>query len=206
VRNEAAEDRYLKRVLDNAALFCDEIVVLDDCSTDDTAAICRTHPKVSTVESTHAVDGWWGGGASQSERTARETLWELACSHAGPEGWVYVFDADHELLGIEPGDFRTLLEAEGVDAWACPLWDCWDSDELQRVDGFWQAWHHQRAWLFRARLSSEWNQRDIHVGHAPPGPWQTGLMPFGAGIRHLGYVRKEHRLRKMEKYLSLAHD
>ena len=45
-RNEAGEDRYLKRALDNAALFCDEIVVLDDGSTDATLAFCKDHSSV----------------------------------------------------------------------------------------------------------------------------------------------------------------
>jgi len=200
VRNEAAPDRYLRRCLDNAAQFVDGIVVLDDGSTDDTAAVCERHSKVVAVERRGGVAGWWGD--ARGETPARVALWELACQHAGPDGWVVVYDADHELLGISPREFRALTGATVADCWACPLWDCWDSDDLQRVDGYWQAWWHPRAWLFRA-LPGPFPVRSIHVGHAPSLPWTVGMMPNGAGIRHLGYVQRTHRLQKHANYLKL---
>src|SRR2546425_7559273 len=98
-RNEAGADRYLQRALDNAATFCDSIVVLDDGSTDATPDVCARHPAVAVVER-GGGSGWWGGAAG--ETPLRVQLWELACQHAGPNGWCMVFDADHELLGISP--------------------------------------------------------------------------------------------------------
>lgn len=201
VRDEAGPDRYLARVLANAASFVDEIVVLDDGSTDDTIKVCQVNNKVSVVESTRSIDGWWGGAV---ESHARRALWELACQHASPQGWVYVFDADHELVGIEPTQFRELLRTTHVDAWACPLWDCWDSDSTHRVDGFWQAWRSPRVWLARA-LPGTWSGRGVHAGHLPLRDWTAGLMPPGTAIRHLGYIKEEHRLRKAERYLNLQH-
>lgn len=201
VRNEAGEDRYLRRVLANCALFCDEIVVLDDHSTDETVAICRAADKVVAVESTESQEGgWWKGG---SEFRARQQLWALACQHAGPDGWVLVMDADQELLGIAPEEFRELLHSEAVDCWAFPLWDCWESDQWQRVDGYWKGWAFPRVWLARA-LPGTWNDRGVHSGHLPTRNWTPGNAPIGAGIAHYGYIKREHRLRKMEKYVSLG--
>jgi hypothetical protein len=197
VRNEAAPDRYLKRVLKNAAEFCDAIVVLDDNSTDATRDICLAAPHVVQVDSTASVDGegWWQGS---HESAARAHLWNLAAQRGD---WVYVFDADQ---------FRELLRAETVNAWACPLWDCWDSDEQMRVDGYWQAHWHPRAWLARAQphagFQPEFGTRGIHSGHFPANyPFQVGLMPPGAAIKHLGYVKEEHRLRKATAYINLQH-
>lgn len=203
-RNEAGPDRYLQRVLANATQFCDEIVVLDDGSTDATRDLCLAAPKVARVETTQSVTGWWG--ARRGEGGARERLWHLASEQAGDNGWIYVFDADHELIGISPADFRTLLRSEAVTAWACPLYDCWDSDETHRVDGYWQAWRSPRAWLARAtpHLGSWGALRGIHSGHLPPVQFAIGLMPPGAAIRHLGYVKEDARLRKAERYLSLV--
>ena len=199
-RNEAAPDRYLQRALDNAAQFVDGIVVLDDDSDDATPDICERHPKVVAVERRAISGGWWGG--AQGETPARARLWELACEHAGLDGWIAIYDADHELLGITPREFRALTAATAADCWACPLWDCWDSDDTQRVDGYWQAWHSPRAWLFRA-LPGPFPVRAIHVGHAPMRAWTVGLMPNGAGVRHLGYVTRANRLRKHADYLKL---
>lgn len=204
VRNEA--DRYLLRALDNAAQFCDEIVVVDDASTDATAEICEAHPKVTEVIRRNG-EGWWNRLGSESP--ARQLLWETAVHRAGPGGWIYLFDADHELLGITPEEFRHLLRSQTVNAWACVLWDTWDNENLQRVDSYWVAWRVPRPWLLKAQphpdFKPEWNGRTIHVGHAPPQyPMIPGLMPPDAGIRHLGYVAKADRLRKWQRYTNLG--
>lgn len=205
-RNEAGSDRYLRRALDNAALFCDEIVVLDDNSTDKTAEICRAHPKVTVVEATDALGGWWDAG---TEVLARQRLWKLAAEKVGPDGWIYFFDADHELLGITPEQFRGLLGAEVVNAWSCVLWDAWDSDRQHRVDGYWQAWRRPRPWLVRAYptpgYEAVWGNLDamrgLHAGHIPASyPFQYGIMPEGSGILHLGYVSSAHRAKKVKRY------
>jgi len=201
VRNEATPDRYLARVLANVKQFCDEIVVLDDASTDDTVAVCKTAG--ATVHEREGGGGWWGG-ASPGEAPARAALWQYAVAAAGVDGWVYVADADHELLGIAPRDFRRLLTASEVDAWACPLMDCWHDDQHHRVDGWWQAWRLPRAWLARAYDAPQWSQRGIHAGHLPDRAWRVGLMPPSAFIRHLGYVTEQHRVDKRKKYLQIA--
>ena len=198
VRNEAAPDRYLKRVLANAKQFCDDIVVLDDASTDATVQVCRD---AGCIVHEREGNGWWGGVGRES--SARSALWAKAAERASPEGWVYVADADHELVGITPVEFRRLLRAENVDAWACPLWDCWDSDEQMRVDGYWQAHWHPRVWLARAYPAETWNPRGIHAGHLPERPWRVGLMPPGTAIRHLGYIQEAHRVDKRLRYMQL---
>jgi glycosyltransferase involved in cell wall biosynthesis len=201
VRNEAGPDRYLRRVLANVSRFCDKIVVLDDDSTDDTVAVCMAagaHVR-GRLPKTAEPKGFWEG---HDEGNARAHLWRLAVEEA-EGGWVYVADADHELVGIEPDAFRLLLRSEEVTAWACPLWDCWDSEDTMRVDGFWQAHNNPRPWLYRA-LSGPFTDRAIHSGHAPLLPWRVGLMPPGAAVKHLGYVSAEHRVAKREKYLQLV--
>ena len=70
-RNEAAPDRYLKRVLANAKTFCDEIVVLDDGSTDTTAQVCRDAGCIVHEREQGVSGGWWGSGASTGESPAR---------------------------------------------------------------------------------------------------------------------------------------
>ena len=201
-RNEAAPDRYLRRALSNAASLCDKIVVLDDGSDDQTADICE---EFGQVVRRPAGAGWWASG---EEWRAREMLWQIA-SNVGASH-IYIFDADHELLNITRNDLRLLTRSNKL-AWCCPLYDCWESDEQMRVDGFWQAHMHPRPWLFAAKpydvWRPVWSERGIHAGHFPlnhstPAEW--GMMPPGVAIRHLGYVKRSHRERKYERYLAAA--
>lgn len=205
-RNEATEDRYLKRVLANAFSFCDEVVVLDDGSTDATAEVCR---EAGASVTTQPGGGFWGGSDKQSEAPARKQLWKLASEAAGENGWLYLFDADHELQGISPREVRGLTRSTIATCFAFPLWDAWEKDTMHRVDGYWQAWANPRPWLFKALPVVGWNPvwqtRALHVGHFPANfPVIPGLAPLGAGILHLGYVSYAHRVAKQEKYLALA--
>lgn len=209
VRNEAAPDRYLKRVLTNAKQFCDELVVLDDASTDDTVAVCKAAG--ATVHERTVGGGWWGGASAASgEASARETLWTLASAACGSTGWVLVVDADMELVGLTPRDFRRLLTASNVNAFAWPLWDVWDSEDKMRVDSWWKAHLLPRVWLARAHpldgYTPMWhtNGRTIHSGHLPPNyPLRVGLAPQGVAWRHLSYLNPAHRKQKARKYLAL---
>lgn len=228
-RNEAAPDRYLARVLQNVASFCDHTLLLDDGSTDDTAAIAAAAGAEVVALNEAGGSGWWGweaawtpateGGnlpakrgnqqGNAGESPARAALWSLAADRAGPDGWVYIADADHELVGIRPEEFRALTGSTLVNCWAFPLYDCWNSDREMRSDGYWQAHVNPRVWLAKAMphegFVAEWSDRSIHTGHLPANyPVFAGLAPPPAGIRHLGYVKPVHRIRKMQQYLALA--
>lgn len=181
------------------ATFCDGIVVVDDGSDDGTPETCEA---AGATVVRRPSDGWWSGG---TEGSARQLLWETACKalHGSDQSWIYVADADHLLVGITPDNFRTLLTATHVDAWACPLWDLWNDEDLMRADGYWQAHLHPRPWLARA-LPGVWTDRGIHAGHLPIRDWRVGLMPDGAAIAHLGYLKGPHRNRKLRAYLDKA--
>ena len=202
-RNEAAEDRYLRRVITRCMEFSDDVLVLDDNSTDATRDVAAEMGCVVRVRADVAA---WG-----AEALARAQLWDAAAELAGPDGWVLICDADMLL----EGDPRPLCASWGVSAWAFPLVDLWDSEQTFRVDGPWgYGPRSPRPWLFRPQWHEFapvpfdfiplWPERGIHCGHAPEN-WKG---PIGVAPdlfwKHLGWVRKEHRLRKAQQYASVA--
>lgn len=196
-RNEAGADRYLVRAIHDAQRWADDIVVLDDNSTDGTNEIARNLGCIVYTRDNQTP--MWG-----AEAPARAQLWDLAAQHVGPDGWTLVFDADMLLTG----DPRPLCESWECSAWAWPLYDLWDSETTFRVDG---AWRYgpvtPRPWLFRPsalREPARWRDSRLHVGHAPAN--FAGLVGVAPQLfwRHYSYLKPEHRRIKHQQYLQHA--
>ncbi len=194
VKNEA--DRYLHRVLTRCAEFSDDILVLDDGSTDTTVEIAKD---LGCIVKHRPKPGAWG-----NEAPARAELWERGVKCAR-DGWLLICDADQLLHG----DPRLLCESWEVNSWAFILYDLW-SDTQYRADGHWRAHTVPRPWLVRPSglppFSPQWNGRGIHVGHLPPNiPLACGIAPPDEYYwLHLAYASPEQRKRKLDHYLSVA--
>lgn len=195
VRNE--KDKYLERVLRRCLEFSDEVLVLDDGSTDGSDRLawslgCQVKP-------------WTGETMWGTESPARAALWDWGAEVAG-DGWLLICDADMILYG----DPRPLTLATNVNSWAWPLYDCWNSDRYYRHDTFWKGHEHPRIWMFKPSALGdslpEWPKRGIHTGHAPVNfPYLAGIPDSTYYWIHLAYVSPEHRQQKLEKYLAQAH-
>jgi len=195
VKDEA--DKYLTRVLQRCQEFSDEVLVLDDGSTDDTVKIAT---ELGCLVKQRPQSGMWG-----NESPARAELWDRGAKLA-KDGWLLICDADQ----ILHGDPRPLCDTWEFNSWAFVLMDMW-SPTHYRTDGFWQAHLHPRPWLIRpsalgANFVPQWNGRGMHVGHFPPNaPLACGIAPPDQYFwEHLAYASPEYREAKLKKYLDVA--
>ena len=91
VRNEAA---IMQDTLDHMATFCSEVIVYDDCSTDDTVKICNAHKIVKYVVS----GGFWDPDREKAEHENRQVLFMEAKKLLKPSDWFVYMDADERIV------------------------------------------------------------------------------------------------------------
>jgi glycosyltransferase involved in cell wall biosynthesis len=196
VKDEA--DKYLTRVLERCLSFSDEVLVLDDGSTDDTVKIAT---ELGCLVKQRPQTGAWG-----NESPARAELWDRGAKLA-KDGWLLICDGDQ----ILHGDPRPLCDTWEFNSWGFVLLDMWSETEF-RTDGFWQAHLHPRPWLFKPSAFGpdfvpQWGNRGIHCGHYPPNaPLACGIAPPDQYYwQHYSYSTAEQRRMKYEQYRSVAH-
>lgn len=195
-RNEA--DRYLREAIVSMQSVCDQILVLDDGSTDGTPELAESLG--CTVRRRTADRPMWG-----EESSARAELWAWGADVA-KDGWLYVSDADHELVA-PPEAWKAMCRSWEATAWAMRLYDCWDSPTTHRADGQWAAYQVARPWLFRPSACPEpqWGDRGLHSGHAPLNfPYVLGVAPIGVWIRHYGWMDRGDREAKVARYTAAS--
>ena len=79
------EEHLIRRVVDTMPEFVDEIVIVDDCSTDDTAAVAdeisSTNPKVTLIR--HEINGGVGASIASGYKMAKDKGVDVAVVMAG---------------------------------------------------------------------------------------------------------------------------
>lgn len=193
VRNESG--RYLERVLEQMQQVCDRIVIVDDCSTDDTVEICRSYG--ADVYQHHHESLF-----VTNELELRKGLWNAAARNHGD--WILCLDADEALSNPEKlREMIALAEQRGCDALAFRLYDMW-SETHYRNDHLWNA--HKRFWpmcvRYDERKDYDWLEQPLHCGRFPLNAYK---LPMDAkiDILHWGWSREAERKAKYERYMSI---
>jgi hypothetical protein len=198
VKNEA--DRFLPEVLRAAANYVDQVLIVDDGSTDDTVAVCerilrgKPHRIVQLGESTF-----------HDEHRLRRMQWELA--RAERPDWILCLDADELFESRMARELRPLVDQNSHDAIAFRLYDFWDARHY-RDDPLWRAHRSFRPFLVRnlPTLGDAFHERAQHCGRWPQTVEQLRTATSDLRLKHLGWARAADRHRKYERYRQLDPD
>jgi glycosyltransferase involved in cell wall biosynthesis len=198
VRNEA--DRFLRSALSAWGQFADDIIILDDSSTDNTKEIC-------TSAGANVIDAEMDEAAWGKEALTRAKLFNSALEAANEGDYIFFLDADM----VPARNPRSLMETE-ADAMAFVLYDLWanEDDRLYfRNDTFWQGHLMPRVWMIQKPEIPEkgwtWNDRGIHCGHLPLNLRSSRIVsaPSDYGLLHYAYLTPSLRAEKASQYLSV---
>lgn len=195
VRNEAG--RYLEKVLTHAASFADEVIILDDASTDDTVSVCRRC--LSGIPHRIVVNETPG---FHNEILLRKQLWQLIT--ATRPDWILILDADEIFEDLIKVVLPCLLHNPDVDAYYFRLYDMWNETHF-REDRYWQAHLYYRPFLIRylPDYDYQWRETALHCGRLPANILSLRGVRCPLRLKHLGWSRAEDRLQKYQRYLQL---
>ncbi|OXM85068.1 glycosyltransferase [Paenibacillus rigui] len=194
VHNEA--NRYLELVLRELSEFVDEIVIVDDASTDDTAKLCRSFAKVKSLVTLHQ-------SRFHQEWELRQFLWELAVL-TEPD-WILSVDADELYDAKAKAHMRELINQDRYDWVGFRFYDFWGGTTHYREDEHWCIHHrHTRSLVRYMRELPCFYPRMAQ--HVPRLPLSYAALPgFLAELRvkHYGWaVSKEERHHKYLRYME----
>lgn len=198
------EGQWIAEVLKSILPACERVFVLDDHSTDNTYDVCsRISERITLYRSPFE-----GLDESRDKSFLLERIMHCVPDHVLDGNlmspyWVLAIDGDEVLA---PGGCEKIMNTvRGTHelAFKLPVWYLWDSRKQRRVDGVYR--HFARPSLFRI-INRAFQFQDTPWGgnfHCSSIPQE--LLHYASGVcdaplLHLGYMDKEHRLRKYKWY------
>lgn len=188
VYNEV-EKGNLRRCLESMSKYCDEIVIYDDASTDNSVEVAREFTDLIIEGEVNE----WG-----KEAEHRQQLLELALTRS-PD-WIFWLDADEviERRG-EQQDLRILCETAEFDSYAFHEVNLWRTTAFYRLDNLYNDGWYCRLWKNTGELEIE-NKPGLHQRLVPKGLKNEGQSNLE--ILHYGFAKDDRIIDKFLTYQS----
>ncbi|OBK27006.1 hypothetical protein A5634_23965 [Mycobacterium asiaticum] len=188
----------LPRVLDSLSGWCDDIYVIDDRSTDDTAEILSHHPAVTNLvraRSDLPPTPWLIG-----EPPGLELLYRMA-DFCLPD-WIVMIDSDQvveadveirQMLADTPADVAALM---------CPMIPAWDDPKYPEMIPVMGPAESVRGPFWRWSPGLRAGTRLIHNPHWPANITERGriAMTYDVRLVHNGWSTLAERVAKVDHY------
>lgn len=191
VRNEGG--RYLNRVLAHLVRWVDSVVILDDCSEDDTVAVARQFAKAIIYKNDEPL-------FASNEALMRLKLWELTV--AEQPDWIVAVDADEIFEDRIINEIHLLLNQHDFHSLAFRVFDFWADPFSYRIDGGWNPWQKSLTFMVRYSpgLDFKWLPREVHCGRFPQAYENRIAYYSDIRVKHYGWLNPEDHNRKYLYY------
>lgn len=169
----------IEECLTNLSQLCDEIVIVDNGSTDGTLAVYKRFPKIVKIAQTRGFD------------ESRDRNLVLALARRRRPDWLLWIDADEV---FEPKLAREVLEkymvTPGLNRVRFRMFNFWLSKEKFRVDSKWLFYtaRPQRS-MWRDTPEAHFSERKFHGGEILGIEGKSIVSPYR--IKHFGYVGRK---------------
>ncbi|MDC0450785.1 glycosyltransferase family 2 protein [Nitrosopumilus sp.] len=187
IRNE---ERWIKKSLESISEICQEIIILDDCSTDKTVEICKKFPSV--VEIYERKDE-----LPLNEVRDKKIIWEMAMKR-NPD-FILKLDGDevlapnskdiifNEIMNLYPNDLNFSLQ----------LMYIYDKPNQWRTDAWFDNIYHIRLirineYTKDLKFEESGYPGNAHSLHLPP----TKYVPVRSDVKILHYSLYDKKIRK----------
>lgn len=190
--------RYIEPVINQFNKVANYVVILDDASTDGTPEYIESLLTVPYTLIKNKTKHF------HEEYHLRSQLWNEVVKHS-PE-WIWICDADELVHPSHLQELPYILVETKLNSVNFPLYDLWDKNDTgtyYRDDHLWCAHNFFSRFIVRYDSSQTYTfpKKDHHSSRYPQEVIGFSGLDVKIPYLHMGWMRKEDRLKKYERYM-----